>query len=213
MRIPADEYRALGLEAHRVLADVPLRDVSAVDLPGGGEGRTLVDVRAALGTEELMQGNAATMGLVRLRFAVGRVLGWDDERAAAPSNVIIPSELAARSHIVPGTKDGIFTVLYALDREEVRELVNRTVHVCLVSVLVPRRNGYRLLWAVHVRNVARLTPAYMAAIEPFRRFVVYPSVLGRIRKAWARAYGDATTRPDPPARAASSDTRDSAQTS
>jgi len=29
----------------------------------------------------------------------------------------------------------------------------------------------------------------MAAIEPFRRFVVYPSILRRIERAWAAKYG------------------------
>ena len=197
MRLSPNEYRALPLEAHRVLANVPLRDVSAVDLPGGREGRTLTDLRAALGAEELMRGNAATTALIRLRFAIGRVLRWDDERVSRPSNVVVPPELSARSHVAPGTKDGIFIVLYALEREEVRELVNATVHVCLVSVLVPRGDGYRLLWAVHVRNVSRLTPLYMAAIEPFRRFVVYPSMLGRIRNAWEREYGNPPTTEEP----------------
>ena len=84
-------------------------------------------------------------------------------------------------------------MLYAFDREEVRELVNATVHVSLASVLVPRGGGYQLLWAVHVRDVSRFTPMYMAAIEPFRRFVVYPSMLGRIRKAWEREYGGTAT--------------------
>ena len=191
MRVNPDEYRRLPLEAHRVLERIPLRDVSAVDLPGGGEGRTLGDVHALLGSEDLLLANAATAALVRLRFAVGGVLGWDGEHVSRTVDVVVPPELAARSRIAPGAKDGLFTVLYAVDREEVRELVNATAHVCLASALVPRGDGYRLLWAVHVRNVSRLTPVYLAAIEPFRRLVVYPSMLGRIRKAWIRRYGEA----------------------
>ncbi len=191
MRVSPDEYRALQIEAHRVLARVPLRDVSAIDLPGGGGGRTLGDVRALLREEDLLWANAATAALVRLRFALGGVLGWDDKRGSRAPGVVVPPELAARSLVAPGTKDGLFTLLYALDREEVRELVNATAHFCLASVLVPRGDGYRLLWAVHVRNLSRLTPVYLGAIEPFRRFVVYPSVLGRIRKAWERRYGGA----------------------
>ena len=38
MRVPAAELRKLDLEAHTFLADVPLADVSAVELAGGGEG-------------------------------------------------------------------------------------------------------------------------------------------------------------------------------
>ena len=36
MRASAAEYRSLHLRAHELLRDVPLYDVSSVDLPGGG---------------------------------------------------------------------------------------------------------------------------------------------------------------------------------
>ena len=188
MRVTPAEYAGLPLEAHRVLAGVPLRDVHALDLPGGGEGRSLEDVHALLEEQDLLSANTATAILVRLRFGIGRLLRWDDEPATRETRVTVPPDVAARSLLPPGSKDGLFTVVYALDREDVRELVNRTVHVCLVSVLVPRGDGYRLLWAVHVGRVSRLTPVYLAAIEPFRRWVVYPSMLGRIRKAWQQRY-------------------------
>ena len=35
------EFEGLGLEVHGILSHVPLHDVTAVDLPGGGAGRTL----------------------------------------------------------------------------------------------------------------------------------------------------------------------------
>ena len=35
VRVPLAEFRALPLEAHALLEDVPFRDVSAIDLPGG----------------------------------------------------------------------------------------------------------------------------------------------------------------------------------
>ena len=45
MRASAAEYRSLHLRAHELLRDVPLYDVSSVDLPGGGNGRTIADIR------------------------------------------------------------------------------------------------------------------------------------------------------------------------
>src|SRR6476659_6634723 len=45
MRASAAEYRGLHLRAHELLRDVPLYDVSPVDLPGGGNGRTIADIR------------------------------------------------------------------------------------------------------------------------------------------------------------------------
>jgi hypothetical protein len=41
------------------------------------------------------------------------------------------------------------------------------VHAFLASVLTETLDGYRLYWAVYVHPVSRLTPLYMALIEPF----------------------------------------------
>ena len=38
------EYRGLRLRAHELLRDIPLYDVSVVDLPGGGPGRSIADI-------------------------------------------------------------------------------------------------------------------------------------------------------------------------
>jgi hypothetical protein len=54
----------------------------------------------------------------------------------------------------------------------------------------PTASGYRFYWAIYVKNVSWLTPVYMALIEPFRRFVVYPAILRRLRAAWVEAYPD-----------------------
>src|SRR5207249_3924292 len=49
MRASPVEYLGLKLRAHEVLHDVPLYDVSVVDLPGGGAGQTVVAAGAAIG--------------------------------------------------------------------------------------------------------------------------------------------------------------------
>jgi hypothetical protein len=78
--------------------------------------------------------------------------------------------------------------LYVLDRESLMEIRNATVHAFLSSVLVETPSGYRLYWAVYVKPVSRLTPLYMALIEPFRRFIVYPAIFRRIRRGWEERY-------------------------
>ena len=69
-----------------------------------------------------------------------------------------------------------------------RSGLHSTVHAFLASVLVPRAGGYRLYWAVYVLRRSWLTPLYMALIEPFRRFVVYPSLFRRLYAAWCGRY-------------------------
>jgi hypothetical protein len=76
-------------------------------------------------------------------------------------------------------------------REAISEIRNATVHAFLVYALLERASGYRLYWGIHVRPVGRITAWYMALIDPFRRLVIYPALLRRIREAWARGPGAA----------------------
>jgi len=48
MRIDPGEFRARPLRVHALLHDVPLEDVWAVPLSGGGAGRTIEDLRAVM---------------------------------------------------------------------------------------------------------------------------------------------------------------------
>jgi hypothetical protein len=186
MRTSREELEHLHLEASAILRDVPLRDVSVVDLPGGGDGRTLADVKALLGA-----GAEGASPVVRALFAVrwflGRLFGWDTARAKQTEQSFVQRltpELAKRSLVPPGSPDGPFRLLYLFDKESLAEIQNATVHAFLSSALVQTDHGYRLYWAVYVKPISWLTPFYMAAIEPFRRFIVYPALLRRLRRAW-----------------------------
>jgi hypothetical protein len=192
VRVPAEEYEALDLRAHSLLADVPLHDVWAVDLPGGGPGRTILDVRSLMAEGSLAQSNAAVRFLFRLRGWLGRAFGWDREpRAASAESYLhrLPAAERERSLVAPGTPEGPFRVLYVAPREAISEIRNATVHAFLVYALLDRASGYRLYWGIHVRPVGRITAWYMRLIDPFRRLVIYPALLRRIREAWARGPG------------------------
>ena len=191
MRVPPEQFLRLPLEVHALLADVPLHDVSAVELPGGGPGRTVAEVRALTGTDE-RRANPMVRFLFWIRFLVGRLLGWDRQVHARPElsyRSRISPDLARRSTEPPGTADGPFQILYVLDHEALSEIRNATVHGFLAFALEELPAGYRLYWAVYVKPTSRLTPVYLALIEPFRRFIVYPSLLRRVRKAWLARYG------------------------
>ena len=186
MRASAAEYRSLPLRAHELLRDVLLYDVSSVDLPGGGSGRSVADIRAL--ESETAPSHIATL-LFGLRYFLGRVFGWDREPMRPEDSFL--ERLSERdrrdSEITPGTLDGHFWVLYQFPGEALRETRNRTVHGFICTALVNCRNGYRLYWGVYVRRVSWLTRPYLVAIEPFRR-VLYPAMLRRIRRAWLVAY-------------------------
>jgi Protein of unknown function (DUF2867) len=190
MRVPPAEYLHLRLRAHELLRDVPLYDVTVADLPGGGTGRSVADIRALASTAAPSRLAKALFGL---RFFLGRVFGWDRERMSPERSMLVRlSERDRRdSEITPGTADGPFLVLYQFPGEALAEIRNATVHGFLCTALARTTTGYRMYWGVYVRPVSWLTRPYLVAIEPFRRFIVYPAMLRRIRRAWIAAFGAA----------------------
>jgi len=192
VRADSEAFRRLPLEVHAFLRDVPLHDVSAVDLPGGPPDASLADVRA-LGTENLLvSAGTLTRLLFGLRFFLGKVFRWDPPGPGpdpAPTSYVhrLSPEIRQRSLVPPGTRDGQFRFVYALVHEALSEIINATAHAFLCSALVPIDGGYRLYWAIYVKPVSRWTRLYMALIDPFRRYIVYPSLLGHVRRAWIRS--------------------------
>jgi hypothetical protein len=188
IRVPPAEYLSLKLRAHEILRDVPLHDVTAVDLPGGGPGRDLADLRAL---EKSSPPGRIAGALLGFRFFLGRLFGWDRHPVRPDESFLarLSEQDRHRSEVAPGTRMGHFLLLYQFADEALAEIRNATVHGWLCTVLAPRENGYRLYWAVYVRPVSWLSRPYLIAIEPFRRLLVYPSLLGRIRRSWLAAYG------------------------
>jgi hypothetical protein len=97
----------------------------------------------------------------------------------------------SKSVVPPGTPDGLFRVVYRFDNEQLLEVINRTAHAGALSTLVETANAYRFYFAVYVRSVGLFTPFYMALIGPFRRMIVYPSLLRSVRDSWNQAFGPA----------------------
>ena len=189
MRVEPEEYLALDLRAHGLLADVPLHDVWAVDLEGLASDRPMLDLRELLSLEALTKINPA----VRLLFGLRRLMGRFSSADRAPPRASESSYVArltdadrAATLVAPGTPESIFQVLYVFPTELVGEIQNATVHAFSAYALQARPGGYRLYWAIYVQPVGRITSWYMRLIDPFRRLVIYPSVLRYVRAAWAR---------------------------
>ena len=191
MRVKPADFQRLNLRCHALLSDVPLHDVWAIPLNGGGPGRSIQDARAIL-FGDWRPPNFAVRGLFMLRWALGRAFGWDDERHDPPSESYV-NRLAeadrSQSQVAPGTREGPFRVLYVLGEEALSELRNATVHAFLALALTPSAAGYTLYLAVYVKPVSRFSTLYMALIDPFRRLVVYPALGRHARQRWSRTYG------------------------
>jgi hypothetical protein len=193
MRVKPADFQRLNLRCHALLSDVPLHDVWAIPLNGGGPGRSIRDARATLFGDR-RPSNVAVRGLFALRWALGRAFGWDDERHDPPGMSYVHRLAEAdrsQSEIPPGTREGPFRVLYVVGDEALSELRNATVHAFLALALTPRPGGYTLYLAVYVKPVSRFSTLYMALIDPFRRLVVYPALGRHAQQRWSRRYAQA----------------------
>jgi len=194
-RISKREFEGLPLRVHTFLAGVPLHDVWLTTLPHWRTGVTLDEFLRVTGGR-LFTPSPVVRALLSLRFCVGGLLGWDRTRPMACSRGapeafterLTPSD-RARSLAPAGRQDGPFRVVYRFENEQLVELINRTAHAGALSALVETTSSYRFYFAVYVRNVGRFTPLYMTLIDPFRRFIVYPSLLRTVRARWEQTIG------------------------
>jgi hypothetical protein len=190
-RISPAAFLALPLRVNSLLADVPLHDVWAVDLPALRDGVTLENVLRRSGRDvfgsrdaKLRALPAASRALFRLRLLLGRAFGLEREPPGAEAASFarrLTAEDRARSSVVSGTLAGNFRVVYRFDNEQLLEVHNRTVHAAALNALEKTADGYRYYFAVYVVRVGWITPLYMALIDPFRRWIIYPALLKRIR--------------------------------
>ena len=128
--------------------------------------------------------------LLNIRFFVGRFFGWDQEPATTDTFATrLTATDRSGSLVAPGTPDGFFRVVYRFKNEQLVELINRTAHAAALSALVETPTAYRFYFVVYVRSISRFTPFYMALIDPFRKLIVYPSLLHNVRNGWDQAFG------------------------
>jgi hypothetical protein len=195
-QISPTEFYALPLRVHTFLADVPLHDVWAVDLPAHRDGVTLSEFLRRTSQCGLDTSDAEIIGLppvartlFRLRFFLGRVFRLEAEpkdALAASFGSRLTAEDRARSFVVSGTPEGLFRVVYRFENEQLLEIQNRTVHGAALSALAERADSYRFYFAVYVRQTTWITPFYMGLIDPFRKWIIYPALLKKIRATWDR---------------------------
>jgi uncharacterized protein DUF2867 len=187
------EFEQLPLRVHAFLAGVPLHDIWAVDLPHWRAGITLNEFLRATSNHPFTLSRSVRM-LLGIRFFVGRVFGWDREPTGSASELFALRLTAAdhsKSLLPAGTQDGLFRVVYRFENEQLVELINRTVHGAALSALLETASAYRFYFGIYVRSVGHFTPLYMALIDPFRKLIVYPSLLRSIRASWDREFGKA----------------------
>jgi hypothetical protein len=193
-QISPTEFYALPLRVHTFLVDVPLHDVWAVDLPTHRDGVTLCEFLRRASRDGFDAADAeinrlppVARALIRLRLFLGRIFRLEAEpkdALAASFGSRLTAEDRARSFVVSGTPEGLFRVVYRFENEQLLEIQNRTVHAAALSALAERADSYRFYFAVYVRQSTWITPFYMGLIDPFRKWIIYPAMLKKIRAIW-----------------------------
>jgi hypothetical protein len=202
-QVSTQEFERLPLRVHTFLAGVPLHDVWSVDLPRWRAGVTLdeflrttstgkLDACGCSKSSSLFTPSRLVRMLLDIRLFVGRFFGWDHEPAATAWKTFA-TRLTDTDHsrllVEACTSDGFFRVIYRFENEHLVELINRTAHAAALSTLVETTITYRFYLGVYVCSVSRFTPFYMALIDPFRKLIVYPSLLHSVRARWNQAFG------------------------
>lgn len=186
-RLPTAAHTSRQWRIHDVVRDFHLEDVWALPTPGAaGDFPRLVHALPAMLAGAGRQ-SRVLRALFGVRWALGRLLGLDRPDTGLDTRVAslrerLPADLryASTETVLPR-----FATLYLLDDEWAAEIANRTVQGVIHVGWVPAERGrYRGEMAVYAKPNGRLGKAYMAAITPFRRLLVYPVMLRQLERAW-----------------------------
>lgn len=199
MRLPNATHESGPWRIRELVPDFTLEDVWALPVGGGAEDfEALVELMAASDPAAAESGPARF--LWRLRDRLGRWL--DLGRIAAPSDrgerdgLAIPgTREASLADRLPdelrGSAAGLefaslpFEPLYRTETEFAAEVSNKTVHGVMHLAWVERGDGrYEGQMAVYVKPRGPFGKAYMAAIKPFRYWIVYPALLRQVERTW-----------------------------
>ena len=186
MRLPTTAHTSQPWRIHELTRDFRLEDVW--DLPGTGGSDDFPRLVEGFASADPSQSSSrAIRTLFAIRWRIGELLGWDGPGAGLGSRVPtlrdrMPADLRD-ARIRPRLQALPFTSLYLIDDEFAAEIANRTMHGLMhIGRVRDATGGFRVQMAVLVKPNGLLGTGYMAAITPFRRLIVYPTMLREIER-------------------------------
>lgn len=192
-QISETDHRALPWRVHELLADIPVEDVWRFPLELGPDDDLetfRIQMTAAI---DGMSRTSPMAVLLRIRLAIGRLLGWDPQRSGTPS-MKLRRRYAAAEGIDPALAGedmgGDFSMVYRRDDEWLGEIENKTVLAALHLGRVPLAAGGAVVHlAVYSQPKGWFGRGYMAFIKPFRLWIVYPAIMRAAAKQWNEFLG------------------------
>ena len=201
MRLPNTAHEGYPWLITRIAPDFKLLDAWALDVQGSREEfGSFVDTMNTLDLAK--KGPRVVRALFRFRGQLGRWFrwndgGWDGRTIKLPIPGCTETTLRARlpedlKNTVPDPRDSAqkFLPLYRTDNEWAAELSNKTVHAIQHLVWIDEGGGrYRGQMGVYVKPRGWFGSFYLALIGPFRRAIVYPAGISRIKSVWQSRIG------------------------
>lgn len=201
MRLPNSAHTTQPWHIHAVVPDFTLKDVWALPAHGGPEDFEVL-LERTLRADPATEASLAVRFLWRTRDRLGTLLDLGEisspvDGAESEGKLEIPGtdEISLADRLpddLRGTAADLrfdslpFVPLYRTNDEFAAEVSNRTVHGVLHLGWVERDRGrYQGRLAVYVKERGHLGKAYMAAIAPFRYWIVYPALMRQIEREWA----------------------------
>jgi hypothetical protein len=204
MRIDKGQHLATPWRVHKLAGDFHLLDVwqypIEVDRRLGEDTYSYRDLVESP-EEGITDFNVFARALVWLREGLSRLFDLDDHLNTLP----IPGckETSLRDRLTPeqraeqvwSTPDAIerkpkvallpWRTVYEYDDESLLEVSNDTVHALMHVGWIPR-DGSILVprLAIYAKPRGIRGRFYMALIQPFRRWIVYPAIMRHVRRRW-----------------------------
>ena len=188
-RLPNSAHTSKPWRIHEIAPDFRLEDVWALPTPGGPDDFPLLVEGMVSSDPEAQSSSRVARALWAIRWKLGELFGWDDPDTGVGSRV--PT---LRDRLPPDLREGPtgpefeqlpFTPLYMTDDEFAAEVANKTVHGLMhLAWVQDGTGGYRGQMAVLVKPNGLFGNVYMAAIRPFRHFIVYPQAMRQFERQW-----------------------------
>ena len=190
MKIHEQEHLIQPLRVHSLLSDFELEDVwrVPVTLTSAHSLQLFMDQFKATNSSTVKKGMTGL--LFRVRFFLGRLLGWD---TMTKHDDLVPGSIrfryAGQENLkfedLPDPGTGSFVPVYKLENEFLSEIENTTVHAALHLSRVPSGKGtWKIHMAVYVKPKGWPGNLYMMVIKPFWIWIVYPALMKGAKVNW-----------------------------
>lgn len=189
MKLPKTAHTSRPWRIHQIAPDFQVEDVWALPTPGGPDDFPRL-VEQTVSGDNFPEGAPLLVRVVwAARWKIGSVFGWDRPKSGLGTRVAslrdrLPDEMREAPK-GPESAGFPLTPVYLLKDEWAAELANGTVHTIMHMGWVPDESGgYRGQMTVLVKPNGRFGAVYMAAIKPFRLWLVYPALMREIERSW-----------------------------